>query len=297
MHADIANFLWVGNSLSLYEAKCIESFVKNGFKVHVYSYGELAIPDGAILKDGGEVLPLSEVYSYTQAGKKGNLAAFSDAFRYELCKLKAGWWFDTDVFCLKNVSEWIALAESKQGSFVFGWESDELVNGAVMFSDNEQFNNLVSKKLSEIGKEFVWGEIGPRLITKTVSELQMVDQVVDKHLFYPINFNDMSYFFDPSLKDASNEIIKNSFCVHLWNEIYSIYKIPKNLPPPSGSFLNELLSIHSKLDNLYSIPQNVLNILFEYPFIEGSLQEHKAYKNKIESLLVTRVFRKLRSLL
>jgi len=98
------------------------------------------------------------------------------------------------------------------------------------------------------------------------------------------------------LKDASNEMIKNSFCVHLWNEIYSIYKIPKNLPPPVGCFLSELLSKHSKLDHLYSIPQNVLNILFEYPIIEGSLQDHKSYKNKVESLLVIKVLRKLRSL-
>lgn len=280
MNADVANFLWVGNQLSMYEFKCIESFVENRFKVHVYSYGDLELPIGALLKDGREILPETEVYSYTQNGRQGNLAAFSDAFRYELCKKKAGWWFDTDVFCLKNVNEWIKLAESNAGFFVFGWENEALVNGAVMYSDNQQFNDTVQKHLNQIGKSFFWGEIGPRLITKVVNEIGLIHKVVPQAYFYPISFNNLNYLFDPDFRAISNQAISDSFCVHLWNEYFTIHSIPKNIPPPAGSFLFDLLSKYSSLDDQYSLKLNTFRVLLNHPKTVERLQvlERKTFK-------------------
>ena len=100
MNIEYANFFWHGASLSLQEYICISSFVKNGFKVRVYSYNNLTIPEGAELSDASEILPVTDLRKYTQAGMSGNLAAFSDAFRYHLIDKRGGWWFDTDVICL-----------------------------------------------------------------------------------------------------------------------------------------------------------------------------------------------------
>jgi len=291
MNSNVANFLWVNNALSLYENKCIESFVRNGFQVNVYSYETIEVPDGATLKDARVILPESSVYSYTQAGKKGNLAAFSDAFRYELCKKRAGWWFDTDVFCLKDVKEWQELAERNTEKVVVGWESGSLINGAVILSDSVLFDEKIAQHLHTIGKEFPWGEIGPRLITKVVDELGMYDSVVSESYFYPINFNEFSKLFDPEENEYCQSKIENSYCVHLWNEFFTRSKIPKNVAPPNNGFLYKLLSKYTPLDSKTALPLETLKVLCEL----RNINELRDYKNNMERKALIKMYRKLRN--
>ncbi len=238
MNQDVANFLWVNGRLSLYESKCIESFLAKGFRVHVYSYEDIVIPTGAVLKDAREVLPESEVFTYTQEGKKGNLAAFSDAFRYEIVKKGLGWWFDADVFCLKDVKAWVDLASQK--SVVLAWEDDLLINGAVMYVNDENFHELIAKKLKIAGKKFQWGEIGPRMITEVIKELGMENEVLNKSSFYPVHWTQFNKLLDESDKGVCEQLSQESFSLHLWNEFFTLYAIPKELYPPEGSFLDSL---------------------------------------------------------
>ena len=48
----VANFFW-GGKLSSYEIANILSFKKNNFKVNVWSYQDLDLPDGINLCDAG----------------------------------------------------------------------------------------------------------------------------------------------------------------------------------------------------------------------------------------------------
>ena len=290
VNSNVANFLWVGNSLSLYETKCIESFICNGFEVNIYSYGILEVPNGAKLLDGRTIIPEEELYSYTQAGKKGNLAAFSDAFRYELTRAKAGWWFDTDIFCLKSVQAWQDLANNKKSTAVLGWESNTLINGAVIYSDNIQFDMKVQEYLKEIGKDFIWGAIGPRLITKAINELGLEKDILDRNYFYPIHFNDLEKMLNPAEVEYCRDSTADSYCVHLWNEFFNIYKIPKNVPPPKNSYLYKLFSQHSELDPAVALPYETCKVLCERTL----LPELKLYKENMENKLPIKIYRALR---
>ena len=287
---NVANFLWIGEKLSLYETKCIESFVANGFVVNVYSYGNLEIPKGANLLDGRAILPESEVYAYTHEGKKESPAAFADVFRYKLLELRAGWWFDADVYCLKNVSEWMSLAETRKNSVVIGWEKNGRVNNAVLFSDNTSFDDAVQSHVKKVGKVVNWGQLGPELVTNVVKELKLENEMLDEAKFYPIFFSEFEKMLDPNQREYCAEKVNNSYCVHLWNEFYNRYTIPKNLPPPENSFLFDLFSKVEKLNAEYSLPFATCKRLCEL----SVLPELKSYKENIEGKFVVKHYKALK---
>ena len=289
-NANVANFLWVGTQLSLYEKKCIESFIANGFIVNVYAYEPLDIPEGANLLDGRAILPESEVYAYTQGGKKGSPASFANVFRYQLLKLRAGWWFDADIFCLKNVKDWIALAETRTGSVVIGWEDGVRVNNAVLLSDNADFDACVQKHVKDVGKSVAWGQLGPKLITKVIKELKMEDAMLSDDHFYPIHYNEFEKMLDPAESERCANKASNSYCVHLWNEFINRYAIPKNLPPPNNSFLFKLFSMHGALNSDIALPFATCKALCE----SSMLPELKAYQENIESMPIVKFYRALK---
>ena len=81
----VANFFW-NSALSVYEIACLKSFLKNDFKVHVYSFKKIKLPNGAILKDAGKILKETEINKTIHGGKRGCLAAYADKFRIILQK-------------------------------------------------------------------------------------------------------------------------------------------------------------------------------------------------------------------
>ena len=56
----VANFFW-GGKLSSYEIANILSFKKNNFKVNVWSYQDLDLPDGMYIPGGNVLETLNKV--------------------------------------------------------------------------------------------------------------------------------------------------------------------------------------------------------------------------------------------
>ena len=90
--------LWIGDDLTNLEKLCIRSFIDHGHEFHLYTYGDIGgIPDGAVVKDGNEILPERNIF-YCRDGRIG---PFSDWFRYTLLAEKGGFWVDMDYVCLQ----------------------------------------------------------------------------------------------------------------------------------------------------------------------------------------------------
>ena len=90
--------LWIGNDLTNLEKLCIQSFLDNGHEFHLYTYGDIGgIPDGAVVKDGNEILSADKIF-YCRDGRIG---PFTDWFRYEMLDRFGGYWVDMDYVCLK----------------------------------------------------------------------------------------------------------------------------------------------------------------------------------------------------
>lgn len=112
----VANFICLEPALTLYESACVMSFVRNGFRVRVWSYGSPVLPVGA------EAAPAAELFPPEQHG--ASPARLREGLKQALVAKGEGWWFDTLVLCCRPAAEWKAMhqigdgpsfAESEQG--------------------------------------------------------------------------------------------------------------------------------------------------------------------------------------
>ncbi|WP_084202251.1 hypothetical protein [Aeromonas fluvialis] len=296
----IANFFWHGSSLSLYERCCISSFVHHGFHVRVHTFNKnLNIPNGAVLCDAAIFADIKDVEKLKQGGKTGCLAAFSDLFRYKLLSSEPGWWFDTDVFCLKSASDFDGLAEASKDVLV-GYQSENVINGAVLLIKKKNVANEILEIAESKGNDFAWGEIGPSLLTKFISDNQNISSVLSPKHFYPIPFEMMEktdVMFDEKGHSICKKMTSDAYCIHLWNEAINRKNIPKELFPPSNSYLYELfnatgektsqnasvsLATIKSLSFVFGIKKSELQVLLGYRYIRGVfLQIRDNYLKKL----------------
>jgi hypothetical protein len=230
-----ANFFWNSNNLSVYEYACLNSFVKNDFDVDVYSFCNIKLPQGVVLKNASSILDQKEIKKFIHDGKAGCLAAFTDKFRIELQKKNLGWWFDMDVVCLKN-SKYFSKLE-KGNKFIIGMETNNKINNAVLKISDKNLASHISKKILETGYNFKWGGIGPDLITKILKKEKILYKAQPRYKFYAINYQNFNLLILPKYKKLAEQLTKNSLVTHNYNQIFNRFGIPKNIMPPKNSFL------------------------------------------------------------
>jgi hypothetical protein len=249
-NSNVANFFWIGE-LTIYEIFCINSFLKNGFKVNLWSYEDgfnkniFDNNNNLNILYAGEIVDLNVLYKFKQDSQKYSISSFTNLFRYKLLKQNYGWWFDSDCLCLKNVSYFEELANHKE--FVLGREEDKkygtLVNGSVMYLRDDQmidwFIDYIENKLKDDNVNFYWGEIGPNLITKKLKDDDKYFDTEETNIFYPIDASSFELMFSNNKKnvDYLETITENSYVIHLWNEMTRRHFINKNKLPPKNSFL------------------------------------------------------------
>ncbi|MBD2297299.1 glycosyltransferase [Nostoc sp. FACHB-190] len=240
--------LWIGGELSTMEQLSIASFIKSGHEYHLYIYNDVQnIPKDTVIKDGNEILPSEMIFTYQSGWGKGSYAGFADLFRYHLLRKRGGWWVDTDVICLKP----------------FDFESDSVISSSYEGKWGTVANTCVLKlpendylanSLCEISQQkdlgnIAYGDIGPLLLQKLVSELDYKKHLVSHEAFCPITWravNKIVYSTEKmtmkkavkAVKDLIRPIIypetnpgkitSNSYAVHLWNEIWRQNKLDKN---------------------------------------------------------------------
>lgn len=280
MQLEKANFFWHGSPLGLQEYVCISSFIRNGFDVCVYSYSDLNLPEGAKLHDASEILPASDLNKYTQGGLKANLAAFSDAFRYHVLRKNGGWWFDTDVLCLATVDQFANIITNKEYGISAGYQSNDVINCGVLYLDDINLLNKLINELENAGTEFEWGEIGPTLITRVISEANLVHLIEPEDCFYPISYMYFRRLYDPGCAVWCKSQTNGSLAVHLWNEFSRRDLIPKTFLPPEGSFLYEqFVSVCPELIKHPTLPFEIAQTLFDYAdlkiYHQRLIEEHQ----------------------
>ncbi len=284
-HADatIANFFWEGSALGPLETGCIASFLKSGFRVCVYSYRNLSVPLGVKLCDASDILPEVNLTKYCQAGKKGNLAAFSDAFRYSLLERRGGWWFDADMLCLENSGKFEALLSLKRPAFCAGFEDGEHINGAALYAADSEVLRALMSNLGACGFTFDWGEIGPKLLTRVVALLDLRRVVEPPGTFYPIHFRDFTNLYDPAQREWCEGKVAGALAVHLWNEVRSRLAVPATLLPPAGSFLHaQLTSACAELKSVPTLNLETFHRLARYSMLEAQVERLLDFEKRVK---------------
>ena len=106
---------WTGNPIGRLERAALQSYVNQGYTVHVYTYLPLQafrdnLPSRTYIKvyDARTILSEDKIFQYTnrQKGKRSNAYSFlpfSDLFRFTMLHKKGGTWMDLDIFLLKPI--------------------------------------------------------------------------------------------------------------------------------------------------------------------------------------------------
>ena len=229
---------WFGDTISPYETMCLRSFLDQGHAFQLYTYSpQLQVPSGVQLRDAAELFDRREYFTYKKGKGAGSHAAFSNLFRYKLLADRGGWWVDTDVVCLS--SEIPAFDE------FFAFQEHNVVNGAVLFF--RRGDPLMLECLDEalrIGNDPSWGEIGPRLVTRKIQENGRLTNAQPSLTCYPVHHSEALDLLRPRQFDVMAERIRQSFFLHLWNEVLRRVHVAKTMLPPRGSFLRSIVERH-----------------------------------------------------
>jgi hypothetical protein len=260
--------LWVGDRLPPVEELGLKSMVAFGHPVTLWSYGPIAnAPKHVKVADASEILPSSSIICYRGSPRGPKL--FSNVFRYEMLRRGADLWLDADVLLLRPLD----LDED----YLFGWESDRRINGAVLRMPAESeltkrlhefvferpvippwwplWKRAAHRALAAIGRErgpedISLGTFGPKAITHFVKEQGLVPLAKEIDVFYPVNYAHTDVMFRPG--GMEEKITDKTYTVHLWLSNIE----PRIAAVGKGFFLSETML--GREFNRYGVEINVV---------------------------------------
>lgn len=258
--SNVIQSLWIGNSLSKVEQLCIKSFLDNGHKFHLYIYDDVKnLPLGTTVCNADDIIPKEKIFTIKTGWGKGSYAGFADVFRLELLSKNGGWWVDMDVICLKkfDMQQDVIICSSYEGGY------GNLANNCIMkFPKGHPVIKYCMEELNRTDLQNMnFGLAGPILIQKAVNKFRLNNAVVDYSYFNPIawkyvgelvlgNMNivgKLKEIIRPFLKPKTlpgRRIKKNSYSVHLWNEIWTNDGFDKNGSYPNNCLFEKLKRKH-----------------------------------------------------
>lgn len=229
--------LWVRGPLPNLAILCINSWARAGYTVSLYSY---ETPSNSELLDTKVRLVLAgriaEGPSKSQlADPKFSLAGFSNHFRMQMILETGELWLDTDILSTGKILD--------DPGLVVGREDKHTINGAVLGArDGHPLIHELSKSIKRLGRgKYLFGDLGPALITRQVSAMGLEGLVYSRKFFYEIGAIESWKLFSAHCRDEVEHRLSEGFFVHLWNETMSTVGFdPTTSTPQRGSFLHAL---------------------------------------------------------
>lgn len=243
--------LWIGAALGAVERACLRSMLRQGHRVTLYCYHELAgVPDGVQVADASEVLPERVIVRH----RSGSPSLFSNRFRYELQCRSAGVWVDMDVYVLRPLPT--------VDGYLFGrYEEGIISTGVLRFPpDSPLLADLLAPfeerqvpwwlnrraraaawwRLRRTGRtgieQMPWGSLGPKALT-AVARRHGVDRfALAPEVLNPVHWLDAGWIRDPTV-GLEAVVTPRTAAVHLYNELIKPFK---DQPAAPGSFLARL---------------------------------------------------------
>ncbi len=226
---------WYGNSVSGIHLLCLRSWAKHNNNNLLFCTKDVDnIPVGVEAKSAFEFSEISN--SYEEKRIADNPSGFSNLFRSEMLKSLDAIWLDTDVLVLNNDL-------SKYENYVFGYENNSTVNGAVlgMPVGNKVLDELSIEIKKYSGKKIIFGDLGPRMLTKIIARNGLLGQAWPISEFYEIRATEIWKLYSRNETSEVRERLKDKNFVHLWNEASKLapFKL-SDFAPQKGSFLYEI---------------------------------------------------------
>jgi hypothetical protein len=219
---------WHGGPLPAYAHACMRSFLERGHRVCLYAYRRLVPPAGVDQADAALVMNADELPRYR------SIAAFADAFRYQLLAREGGWWVDVDVVCLAD--------QLPETSYAWAEEEPGVINVAILkFPRGDAKLAQLVDGANAASDDPIWGATGPRLISKVLHGYEPPDRAGTTHQFYPLHWLQAPLLLLPEYKSDIASRTKGALFLHLWAHVLEEVGIRWDGDVPRGSLMYDLL--------------------------------------------------------
>lgn len=236
--ADFAS-LWVGSPPTRLERLSVKSYLDHSHKFHLFlydmSYKDM-FPEGTIIYDAREIMPENSVFKDVTYVK--SYAQYADIFRLNMFKKYSYIWVDLDNICLSD--KW----EDKDTFFAL-MDKNALNNAVLYLNKNSELLEYMLKKCENFDytKSIDAFELGPHLLTSSVSELKLQKYSSQRYTVYPIIYGQIDRIFLKSYSAICNSLTSRAFSIHLWRTTLRdsgwLDRVPEK-----GSFLYNLYAKH-----------------------------------------------------
>jgi hypothetical protein len=221
---------WSG-PLSPLEIACMLSFVDNGHKMTLYSFGRYELPDTIKQKPADEIADVSLLQRFRTNGQP-NIAHFADLFRLLLFKKTDSVWVDCDMLSMDD-SEW-------SGDVIVKEAGDSIINCVLRISDRVLLDEAIRLTESLLDKDVVWAAT-QNVIPRAMARTSYAGVTADASLFSPIDVDDWSTLLLPEYRDVCARLCASAHTVHLYNNVLQKVGYLKSALPPPGSYLRNLI--------------------------------------------------------
>lgn len=229
--SEAVSSLWIGQKLSSLEILSIKSFLWHGYNYHLYCYEDIAnLPSGVTVMDANEIIEKENIFTYKKNPGKGSYSGFSNYFRYTMLHKRGGIWVDADVVCLRefDLPDYAFAAEHTQTAVAYIPTSCFIKSGA-----NSPFTRYCMEVCNNKNPDDItWGETGPYLVGEAVAELGLSEFVLQPEAVCPIPFWSVSEI----VRDGFGEFPRQTFAVHLWNEMWRRKGLDKDRVYPNSLY-------------------------------------------------------------
>jgi hypothetical protein len=224
------NMFWHGGPLPPLAWACMRSFARLGHRLRVFSYHDLALPDGVAHADAGDILDADGRLEDYKA-----IADFSDIFRYKLLHEQGGWWVDTDVFCLAGdlPPEPYSWAEQEAG----------IINNAILkFPAGDPLcRDLLAAAVARRGRRQRWGALGSDLVTEVLAPQRGIAKSGSTAAFYPWRWQESFLLWLPRGRAEIEQRIICAQFMHFWGFSLRMMNMDPYRDPPAHSFWAQII--------------------------------------------------------
>jgi hypothetical protein len=188
----------------------IHSFLEHGHEVHLFVYEDVeGVPEGTVVRPAEEVLPVGEIFRYRAGRGRGSPSAFSNYFRYKLLLERGGWWSDLDMVCLQPLEfpeeHVLGYERSPGGGTLVGTGIVKAPIGSALMEYCWRASREVDRS------RLVWGDIGPRLMTRAIEPTAVPARMLAPDVFFPIDFWQVWRLVQ------DRQIPEGAHAIHLWH--------------------------------------------------------------------------------
>lgn len=235
--------LWVGPKLRWIEEMSMLSFLRNGWRYHLYAYDDIEnLPEGVEVMDASTIVPREDIFTEQakSGAHKGSLGAFSDYFRYALLARRGGLYCDTDVINLRpfdaNNARFVSTEHTDAGVIA--------VNGALMAATPNDALQLCALDLSVAhieNDDLEFTKIGPALLARLFATGNYLDYAFLPYDFMnPIPCCRTSALLEPSATFLARPEIRRARNVHVYTETWRVMGMDLERPPSDETFIGKL---------------------------------------------------------